>query len=57
MHILGINVETSLVGRWKRVDPRVGRLDDWVVAGDHQRQGVGSALARASRSDLPGPLG
>ncbi|MGW5366134.1 N-acetyltransferase family protein [Actinopolymorpha pittospori] len=31
----------------KRVDPRVGRLDDWVVAGDHQRQGVGSTLAHA----------
>ncbi|GAA4995499.1 GNAT family N-acetyltransferase [Actinopolymorpha pittospori] len=31
----------------KRVDPHVGRLDDWVVAGDHQRQGVGSALGRA----------
>ncbi len=29
------------------VDPRVGNLSDWVVAGDHQRQGVGSALGRA----------
>lgn len=31
----------------KHVDPHVGRLDDWVVAGDHQHQGVGSVLGRA----------
>lgn len=29
------------------VDPQVGTLGDWVVAGNYQRQGIGSALARA----------
>lgn len=32
----------------KRVDPYVGNLGDWVVAGVHQRQGIGSALARTA---------
>ena len=29
-----------------RAEPEVGRLDDWVVAGELHRQGIGSALAR-----------
>lgn len=47
----GAHVSVAADGRIefcrKRVDPRVGLLGDWVVAGTHQRQGVGSALARA----------
>lgn len=35
----------------KSVDPRVGNLGDWVVSGEHQRQGVGWALARAVIAD------
>lgn len=34
----------------RRIDPRVGTLADWVVAGEQQRQGVGSARGAAMGS-------